>query len=412
MRNFLGLLVVGMISISLLLASGPAQAQLGALKDRLKNKVEEKVGQKMDEKIDKATSDTTEAEEKSEQKAGQPRVGAKGSTAAAEDMTLYTKYDFVPGDKVIFYDDLTGEEMGEFPSRWKLDNGVFEVVKQGNDNYIMCTDKGYIRPKLAAAPLPAKYTVEMEFYAKGAEHRGHWYYIEWMNANDEAVGELSIRDNNVTRLILMGNEVSDKTLPAVVAAGKHTMRIMATKSTIKCYIDNEHVANVPAVEGFEPVGFRVQMDPWTEEKDNPMLMRGFRFAEGGKTLKQQLDETGRIITHGILFDSGSDRIKAESYKTLADIGQLLIENPGLRLSIEGHTDSDGAEDYNLKLSQSRANSVRLYVIQTYKIDGSRLEAKGWGETKPIDTNNTPEGKANNRRVELIKLLAAKSEAGK
>jgi outer membrane protein OmpA-like peptidoglycan-associated protein len=73
------------------------------------------------------------------------------------------------------------------------------------------------------------------------------------------------------------------------------------------------------------------------------------------------------------------------------------------LSIEGHTDSDGADDYNLKLSQNRANSVRLYLIQTYKIDGGRLEAKGRGETKPIDTNNTPEGKANNRRVELVKL---------
>jgi len=82
------------------------------------------------------------------------------------------------------------------------------------------------------------------------------------------------------------------------------------------------------------------------------------------------------------------------------------------VSIEGHTDSDGADDYNLELSQNRANSVRTYLTQTYKIDGSRLETKGWGETKPIDANNTPEGKANNRRVELVKLQAAKSEAGK
>jgi outer membrane protein OmpA-like peptidoglycan-associated protein len=276
----------------------------------------------------------------------------------------------------------------------------------------MCTDEGYIRPKLGAAALPAKYTVEMEFYAKGPEHKGHWYYIQWINAEDEVIGELSMTDNSSTKLSMMGSEVASKTLPAAVTAGKHTMRMMATKSSIKCYIDNERVANVPAVEGFVPVAFRVHMDPWTEEKDNPMLMRGFRFAGGGKSLKQQLDETGRIMTHGILFDSGSDRIKAESYKTLADIVQLLIENPGLRVSTEGHTDSDGADDYNLKLSQGRANSVRTYLIQTYKIDGSRLEAKGWGKTKPIDTNGTAEGKANNRRVELVRLQVAKSEAGK
>jgi OOP family OmpA-OmpF porin len=403
MRNFIVLVVVAMFCIGLVLASNPAAAQLSGFGDKLKKKIEEKVDKKLDQQIGKTTSDTTGVEEKSSQKAPQKSGESKGGTATAENMALYTKYDFVPGDKVIFYDDLAGEEIGEFPSRWKLDKGVFEVVKQGSDNYIMCTDEGYIRPKVAAAPLPAKYTVEMEFYAKGPEHKGHWYYIQWIDAKDEVVGELSMTDNDRTKLAIMGNEVASKALPAAVAAGKHTIRIMATKSTIKCYIDNERVANVPAVEGFEPVALRVRMDPWTDEKDNPMLMRGFRFAEGGKTLKQQLDETGRIITHGILFDPGSDRIKAESYKTLADIGQLLADNPSLRLSIEGHTDSDGAEDYNLKLSQNRANSARLYLIQTYKIDGSRLETKGWGETKPIDTNNTPEGKANNRRVELVKL---------
>jgi OOP family OmpA-OmpF porin len=171
---------------------------------------------------------------------------------------------------------------------------------------------------------------------------------------------------------------------------------------MKCYLDNERIANVPKVEGFEPVAFRVHMDPWDEE-GNPMLLGSFRFAEGGKSLKEQLDEAGRIVTHGILFDSGSDRIKAESYKTLANIGDLLTENPTLRLSIEGHTDSDGAEDYNLDLSNRRAASVRTYLIETYKIDGNRLESKGWGESTPIDTNATPEGKANNRRVELVKL---------
>jgi outer membrane protein OmpA-like peptidoglycan-associated protein len=219
-------------------------------------------------------------------------------------------------------------------------------------------------------------------------------------------------DNSWTKLTIMGKEMSNKKLPVDLAAGKHTMRIMATKSSIKCYIDNERIANVPAVEGFAPVGFRVHMDPWTDEPGNQMLMRGFRFAEGGKTLKEQLDATGRIVTHGILFDSGSDKIKAESYKTLADIGQLLIDNPDLRVSIEGHTDSDGADDYNLKLSQNRANSVRTYLMQIYKIDGGRLEAKGWGEAKPIDTNNTAESKANNRRVELVKLQAATTGVGK
>src|SRR4030042_100131 len=61
---------------------------------------------------------------------------------ASEDMALYTKYDFIPGDKVIFYDDFSSEEMGEFPSRWRLDEGVFEVAKQGGKNWILSADGG------------------------------------------------------------------------------------------------------------------------------------------------------------------------------------------------------------------------------------------------------------------------------
>lgn len=402
MRRLIILAIAPLICVGLLLASSPAGAQFVGLTDKLKEKFEDSA-KKIGQQVNKTPIDTTKAEEKSTEEGAQKAGEAKAGMATAEDMMLYTKYDFVPGDKVIFYDDLAGEEIGEFPSRWKLDSGVFEVVKQGNENFIMCTDEGYIRPKLMAAALPPKYTAEMEIYSKGPEHKGHWYYVQWLDDKDEVIGELAMTDNSATKLNIMGKEVASKALPAALAPGKHTMRIMATKNSIKCYIDNERIANVPAVEGFVPVAFRIHMDPWTDEPGNPMLMRAFRFAEGGKTLKEQLDESGRIVTHGILFDSGSDRIRGESYKTLADIGQLLTDNPYLRVSIEGHTDSDGADDYNLKLSQNRTNSVRTYLIEIYKIDGSRLEAKGWGKTKPIDVNSTPEGKANNRRVELIKL---------
>jgi len=267
----------------------------------------------------------------------------------------------------------------------------------------MCTDKGIIFPKLPQGPLPPKYTVEMDFYIKGGEAKPHWYTIIWTDEKSEELGYITFTYGKDARLRLGNKDISSKSMMNPLGAGKHTMRIMATKTTIKCYVDNERMANVPAVEGFVPYGLQVLMDPWRDEPDNPALMGAFRYAEGGKTLRQQLDETGKIVTHGILFDSGSDKIKAESFKTLADIGGLLSEDPALRLSIEGHTDADGADDANLKLSQNRAASVRTYLMDNYKVDGARLETKGFGETKPIDVNTTAEGKANNRRVELIKL---------
>lgn len=321
---------------------------------------------------------------------------------AAEDMELYTKYDFVPGDKVIFYDAMEGEEEGEFPYRWNLDRGVYEVVRLGKEYWIMCTDDGSIRPKISDRPLPPQYTVELEFYDNGPDASGNYFYIYWVDANAQNIGEFGVYGKDGTWLAIKSRTLADKALPSKLTKGVHIMRIMATKRSIKCYVDQERVANVPQVEGFNPVGFRLRHRPYKDPK-NPTLFRGFRFAEGGKSMREQLDEEGKIVTHGILFDSDSYTIKAESFKTLKEIGRLFEDDPNLRLSIEGHTDSDGSDEHNMTLSHNRANSVRDYLIATYGIAAERLEAKGWGESKPIDTNDSPEGKANNRRVELIKL---------
>ncbi len=337
--------------------------------------------------------------------AASPAVsGASAVPAApvAEDMTLYTKYDFVPGNRVIFYDDMRNEEEAEFPYRWNLDRGVFEVVRFGNEFWIMCTNIGSVRPKMPDGPLPLKYTVELEYYDNGPDKSGNHFRIYWVNSDGRNIGYLRLRGNGRTSLEILGKILADKTLPQIPGRGVHTLRIMATDRSIKCFVDRERVANVPRVENFNPVGFRIQADPYSDP-DNPALFRGFRFAEGGKSMRQQLDEDGIIVTHGILFDPDSYVIKGESYKTLKEIGQLLQDDAQLRLSIEGHTDSDGSDDHNLTLSQSRAKSVRDYLISTYGIAADRLESKGWGESKPIDANDTAEGKANNRRVELVKL---------
>jgi len=79
----------------------------------------------------------------------------------------------------------------------------------------------------------------------------------------------------------------------------------------------------------------------------------------------------------------------------------MKEFPGTSAVIEGHTDNVGKEDYNQKLSESRANSVRQYLIDKFGIDGSRLSAVGYGYSKPIATNDTAEGKQKNRRVVAV-----------
>jgi len=317
-------------------------------------------------------------------------------------MTLYTKYDFVPGNRVIFYDDLSDEEEGEFPFRWNLEKGVFEIARMGGEFWILCTDDGYILPKTPTGPLPEMYTLEMEFYSAGPELTVPYYYIQWIDASAKKIGQFEFHSGTATSLQIQGKHLASKSLDEKLSKGTHTMRIMATKRSIKCYVNQIRVANVPKVEGFNPVGFKIRMYPYKDE-GNYCMIKSYRFAEGGKSMRDQLDETGRIVTHGILFDPDSYVIKGESFKTLKNIGQLLEEDPVLRLSIEGHTDSDGSEAHNSELSHNRAKAVVDYLIQKYSVDASRLEAKGWGESKSIDTNDTAEGKANNRRVELVKL---------
>ena len=412
MRRMIRLLGVIILVIAVAAAWSPAGAQFGGLTDKLKKKAQDKVGQKVGNTLDKSKSkegsDKTPAkpEDGPGGSADQPAAAPGGGTATSEDMTLYTKYDFIPGDKVIFYDDLSKEEMGEFPSRWGLNEGVFEVARQHERSWILCTNTGSIYPKVPKGEMPPKYTIELDFYASvGGENRGHWTRIEWVDERGDDIAAFGMREYDDTHLRILGKDLAAKQLTAPLSRGVHTMRVMATRTSMKCYIDNDRVANVPAVEGFKPVGFHVyvQMFGTSAKPDNPALIGTLRYAEGGKTMREQLEETGRIVTHGILFDSGSDKIRAESYKTLSDIGGLLTGDAALRISIEGHTDSDGADAANLTLSRNRANAVKNYLVATYKVDAGRLEARGWGEGKPIDTNNTAEGKANNRRVELVKL---------
>jgi outer membrane protein OmpA-like peptidoglycan-associated protein len=112
---------------------------------------------------------------------------------------------------------------------------------------------------------------------------------------------------------------------------------------------------------------------------------------------------GKFVSYGIYFDSGKSIVKAESYGTLKEIAKILNENPDLKIKIIGHTDADGDEKSNLSLSQARATAVKDALVKDFKIDEQRVETDGLGESKPVSTNDTPENKAKNRRVEFIKL---------
>ena len=125
------------------------------------------------------------------------------------------------------------------------------------------------------------------------------------------------------------------------------------------------------------------------------------FPTEGK-LEQQLAGEERIDVYGIYFDVSSDRVRTESAPILQEIADALRRNPQWQLTIDGHTDAVGSEQANMELSRRRSEAVRTALVESYGVAASRLSARGHGATVPKDTNDTPEGRARNRRVELVR----------
>jgi outer membrane protein OmpA-like peptidoglycan-associated protein len=112
---------------------------------------------------------------------------------------------------------------------------------------------------------------------------------------------------------------------------------------------------------------------------------------------------GKLVTNAIIFDVNSTNIKSGSEDILATVGEILTNNATLKIKITGFTDTDGDDKKNLELSKKRASAVKDKLIKDYKIDASRLSSDGKGEGDPVAPNTTPEGKAQNRRVEFVKI---------
>lgn len=119
-------------------------------------------------------------------------------------------------------------------------------------------------------------------------------------------------------------------------------------------------------------------------------------------IAQQLAATGRAQIYGIYFDFASDALRPESDAVLKEISQVLGEHPDWKLSVEGHTDNIGGDAFNLDLSQRRAAAVKQALVTRYRVSPDRLSPAGFGATRPVESNDTMEGRARNRRVELVR----------
>lgn len=415
----------------------PAEAQL--LK-KLTKKAEETAERKLEEKVEKETEKTMDSILDGKNNNQKPGKSTGNTSPKAEDESIksdnkasstanapstivaspWSKYNFVPGDKVIFHDDLADEESGEFPSRWDLLKGNAENAELQGENVINMAYESIVTPLMETNEyLPEVFTIEFDAFYDQEYMTSYAYHQIYKLRFWDGPGDIHLPEGKGSyrplKVYRYGASLSGKIngQPRDYEGFEESMKsdeplwrhiaIAFNKRSLKIFVDQYRALNIPNL-GFQPKKISIEGYSNKHKKEDGFIIaiKNIRIAEGGKKLYDRVMADGKFVTRGILFDINKATIKPESMGVLNKVAKMMNDHPDLNFRIEGHTDSDGADDYNLQLSDQRAAAVKEALVNI-GIDAARMETKGLGEGVPVSDNSSAEGKANNRRVEFIKI---------
>lgn len=375
-----------------------------------------------------------------EGKESTPAASSSSSTTSEETSETktssvkgFSKFDFVPGERIIYAEDFAQDAVGELPLTWNS-SGKGEVMTLNNqkgkwlrifenttyltgnnrkfgENYTIEFDlmfyfepkvKGYVLPGWQVGLLSSgeKDATDNSFLKEQAEFNNtevHFGYGSY------ALAYLESKEKKISTFR------SDKMELGDVLSGFNKIvhySVQVQKTRFRLWIDDKKVFDIPRAmnvkDTMNQVYFQLEGSNYKEEEIG-LFLSNIKIATGLPDTRHKLVDEGRFSTTGILFEVNAATIKPESNGVLKEVADAIKSNAGIRVKIIGHTDSDGSDAANLELSKKRAEAVREALVKDFSIEPAALETDGKGEAQPAGDNKTREGKAQNRRVEFVKL---------
>lgn len=433
-----------MLTLLLLCSYSGAEAQLlkklgkratEAAERALERKVEEKSERETEKGFDSVFNNETRAEKrkrKRREKKEQDKFENENSIETPEntdldnitvdgpatDMEAIRISDFSPGERTLFEDDFSKDAMGDFPVQWDT-NGSGEILRMQDQNWFRLSGKSTFYPILEQK-LPENYTITFDLHMTGLDNKTSSHSFlrlllsgteGFKNTPNWCMVELSpcqfISSRGVVEKVsnskrefrnLIGKDYRQ------VINGTSRISIAINKTRMRVWLNENKLVDIPRLIPSGANIFKLQTEGLRDMANtDEVYITNFRIGAAGEDNRSKLITEGRLSTNAILFESASAELKGSSYAVISQIAQVLKDNAEIQIKIIGHTDGDGPEASNLTLSRKRSESVKQALITAYGIDAGRIQTDGMGENQPIASNNSADGKAQNRRVEFVKL---------
>ncbi len=413
--------LVAMAALSglmLAVTPSPSSAQLGSLRkkaEEAKKKIEDSKKAAADSAAKAKGADSTKKAPASTTAPAASTTSPNATAPAADtqstpkaDAKVWENYDFVPGNKVMFYTDFSEDRVGNFARGLKYLSGPMEIVERNDVKMLRATDVGELLIPLPRT-LPQRFTLEVDLLTPAGAALGDRLRVEGGKTHeqgDEKSVEISWGPQHIT---LHGGgqnrgtsqlHLTEEETAKYVDTPAH-LRILMDSGYFKMYANEKRLYNIPELQFRRDSVIRLALVGQPDA--NALFITSIRVAESETdVLYDALLANGRWVTQGILFATGKAELQGESRPVLKEIAATMKQHGDLQILVEGHTDNVGSSASNLTLSDARAAAVKAALVADFGIDGGRITTKGLGDTKPAAPNATAVGRAQNRRVEIVK----------